>query len=425
MKKIEWKEKNKDTLVDISKKFWLDLSEKAYPLSRGSIRVPISLEPFAISKQRNIKLQNDISHVLSAVKKITDAYFKDEVLRKMISVDPSESELILKSEKMPLMGVIRVDLLYGKNPKIVEINADFPDGLFMHDISSEHIQKINGKNLKWVSNIKPFVKLLKAHKVKPVDSIFIGHNKNRKFLDEFELTKIKLNSLGFKNVTVGAFEDLEFSNNTFYYKGERIDVIRRGSELSKLRSIPNFIQNIILAESNNTVKVVNNFKMRLLGHKSLLAVLHHSNYSNLFTTSELKAIQSLIPITQKLEDSNLKNILLNKDHWVLKPSDLAEGDGVILGSSVTKKVWKEKLDIASLDIGKWILQEKVVLPQEGFSVVDENEIRKSNAYYDLCPHVFLTEKETIFGNILVRFSSSEILNIMKGGGLTYLFEENR
>jgi hypothetical protein len=41
--------------------------------------------------------------------------------------------------------------------------------------------------------------------------------------------------------------------------------------------------------------------------------------------------------------------------------------------------------------------------------------------YDLDPHIVLFRDHAEMGNMLVRFSPSEILNVMKGGGLTYAF----
>lgn len=426
MKKITWTGKKKIDAVRITDTFWKELSEKAYPLSKGEMRISISLEPFVISKDKNKVLHKDITLVLSAVKKLTAEYFKNDILRKLISVDSLEEELIRNSENMPIMGVVRVDLFYGKHPKIIEINADFPDGLFMHDVSSQSIQKINGTDLKFDSNIRQFLELLKAHKVKLTDSIFIGHNKGRIFLDEFELTRLKLNSHGFQNVAIGAFEDLVFKKNAFFYKGKRVDVIRRGSELSKLRMIPGFLNKIILAEKNHTVKVINNFKMRLLGHKALLAALHDKNYVNLFSKDEIKAIHSLVPKTYKLEDADMKDVLSKKDMWVLKPSDLAEGDGVTIGTSVSKKRWAESLANATKKQSAWILQEKVEIPSGTFHTFStKNKMGSYEAYYDFCPHIFLLAKRITFGNTLVRFSGSQILNVMKGGGLTYLFEKKK
>ncbi len=423
MKKLNWTKKKNKNITEINNIFWNDISEEAYPLSKGRMRVPISLEPFAITKQKNNKLQKDVSLVISAVKKLTKEYFKDEELKKLVSIDPLEHELIQNSKNMPLVGVVRIDLFYGKKPKIVEINADFPDGLFMHDITSKRIQKINGTNLKFTSNIKQFANLLKDYNVKHSDCIFVGHNKERIFLDEFELTKIKLKALGFRNVLVGSFEDLNFKNNAFYYKDNKVDVMRRGSELSKIRNIPGLLQNIIKAENHNNLKVINNFKMRLLGHKSMLAILHNTKYAKLFSKAELMAIKSLVPVTHKLEEVLLKEIISNKDLWVLKPSDLAEGDGVTIGTSVSNKKWQESITKASRNKNKWILQEKVEIPEETFNTFVDNKMHKNNAYYDFCPHVFLLKKKITYGNILVRFSDSEILNVMKGGGLTYLFEK--
>jgi len=109
--------------------------------------------------------------------------------------------------------------------------------------------------------------------------------------------------------------------------------------------------------------------------------------------------------------------------WVLKPSDLAEGEGISIGSSLSPSSWKESLQHASKNAHKWILQEKVTLPEETFTIMENGVTTSKKAYYDFCPHVFLLGDAITFGNTLVRFSEAEIVNVMKGGGISYLFEE--
>ena len=208
-----------DHAKELSDSFWVSLSEQAYPLTKGAMRVPISLEPFLISKQKNTELRVGLCLVISAVKKLTEEYFHNEELRKLVAVDPLESVLIQNSQDMPFLGVIRIDLFYGESPKVVEINADFPDGLFMHDVTASHIQNINKERFSFMPNIEQFVRLLTSSGVKKDDAIFIAYNKNRTFLDEFELTRIKLVSYGYSKIST--LDHLKISNlkmTLFIYK---------------------------------------------------------------------------------------------------------------------------------------------------------------------------------------------------------------
>ena len=51
MQKHEWINNAEKTDVLVKdKKFWSHLSEAAYPITKGEMRIPISLEPFTIKK---------------------------------------------------------------------------------------------------------------------------------------------------------------------------------------------------------------------------------------------------------------------------------------------------------------------------------------------------------------------------------------
>ena len=51
MEHIKWLEDVTDEdAFKVSEKFWAHLSEHAYPLSKGTMRIPISLQPFLLTK---------------------------------------------------------------------------------------------------------------------------------------------------------------------------------------------------------------------------------------------------------------------------------------------------------------------------------------------------------------------------------------
>lgn len=427
MKKNNWLKETTD--IDAftkSDKFWEHLSEHAYPLSKGEMRIPISLEPYVLSEEKYVELHDQIELLISAAKKLAEHYYDDPELAEVFAIDELERTLILQSKDEPLIGIVRVDLFHGNIPKLVEINADFPDGFFMHDVTSSAIKNmITSQELHHASNTDLFAELLKSENVQADDHIFVGYNGNRLFLDEFALTMIKLNERGWHNISIGAFEDLHFEDGTCYFQDKPVNVIRRGAELSKLREMPGFFENLALAQKTSGLKIINNFKMRLLGHKSLLAALHDERFTKYLTKGELVAIKTLVPLTRKLNTNDERLILSEKDRWVLKPSDLAEGHGVSIGTSLSQDEWERAVRTALTAPHKWILQEKIRIPSEVFTILNEatRERAHSEAYYDFDPHIVLFRDKSKFGNVLVRFSESEILNVMQGGGLTYAFYE--
>lgn len=436
MQKLTWiKNRTKQEVLESDKKFWDFLVKNAYPKTKGKFRVPISLEPFVIEKEKFEMLEKNLLLVITAAKKLAEKYFEDSEIQEIIAINEREKRLIEKSVNEDFVGIVRADLFYANIPKMVEINADFPDGFFMHDVTLGEIAKINeDEGLKYFNHAKLFSELLEKEGVKKDDHIFVGYDKERVFSDEFYLSKLELEKLGWCNISVGAFEDLEFRDGNFYFKGmdspdkpendeegdKKIDVIRRGAELFKLRKIPGLIENLILAQ-NNGLRVFNNFKMRLLGHKSLMAALHDARFFKYLESEEIEAIKELLPKTIKLDKCDLEEIKEQKDLWVLKPADLAEGEGIAVGNSLTQEEWNNFLDLAINEGRFWILQEKIEIPEAEFNLVSDNRIISEKKKFDFNPHVILLKNENKVGNILVRFSDSSILNIMKGGGLTYSF----
>lgn len=424
MKKLNWlPDISAEEFAEIDRTFWEKLSKEAYPVSHGAFRIPISLEPFVLSEAQHQALSTSVLLLISAARKLVEAYFTDTDLQATLAVDPSERVLIEASKDDPLVGVLRLDIFYTGNLSVVEINADFPDGLFMHDVTAGAIAGLLPKKVSSPQNAGLFTELLNAEGVKKDNHIFIGYDAERIFVDEFELCRIKLAQAGWNAISVGAFEELTFEYGVCFFENKPVHVIRRGAELSKLRHNSALLEGLLAAKHTSGLKIINNFKMRLLGHKSLLATLHDPRFSHYLTEAELLAVHELVPKTSKLEHSDIAMLKKEKGEWVLKPSDLTEGKGICIGSSSSQTQWEESLDSALQTKSSWIVQKKVFLPEEMFTLLDESGGRKKvKAFYDLDPHVILFPDHNALGNILVRFSSSEVLNVMKGGGITYAYQ---
>ncbi|MFA6446478.1 MAG: hypothetical protein WCW14_04500 [Candidatus Paceibacterota bacterium] len=423
MHKYDWIKDEKS--LDIDRNFWEKLSKEAYPITKGEIRIPISLEPFILEAKEYKDLEKDITLVTNAARKIAEAYYIDPAIKDVLSIDEKEKELIDLAEKQNFVGVMRIDLFYADRPRIVEINSDYPDGFFMHDVTAKALSEFTPNlNINTKNHSEIFTKLLKSEGVTENMHIFIGYDEERTFVDEFHLTKNKLTKLGWKNVSVGTFKDLIFKKGSFYFNDLKIDVLRRGSELSKIRTIPDFIPRLIEAEKNGLL-VINNFKMRLLGYKSLLAALWDERFHKYLTSDEIDSIKKILPETYKLDSVKInKEILLNnKNIWVIKPIDLTEGADVFVGEACTPDEWSIALSRAYTNPQKWIAQHKVEIPSAIFNIIENNhsEISSHSRRFDCNPHIILFKDKVELGNILVRFSESQILNVAKGGGITYAF----
>ncbi|MEY2664692.1 MAG: hypothetical protein RIT04_500 [Candidatus Parcubacteria bacterium] len=442
MRIYTWIKKDEVKALEKDRWFWQQLSEKAYPVTKGVMRLPISLEPFVFTKKEFSTLEKDSVTFLRAAKKIAAAYYIDQEIQKVLSIDPAEIELIDGSKHADFTGVIRLDLFCDTNgnAQVVEINADYPDGFFMHDVTAQTLLETMPVNETAATNncgaferkdhANLFSQLLESKQIPKNSHIFIGYDKERSFIDEFHLAKIKLTEKGWNNISVGPIEDIEFKKDNgiaaFYFNDKKIDVLRRGTELSKIRKVDGLIPYLLEAERAGLI-VINNFRMRLLGYKSLLAALCDARFQKYLDPTELAAVKKLLPETHKLDNPALsKNALVaKKDLWVLKPIDLTEGAHVYVGSSMNQTDWEQALIKACENPSKWIAQQKVAIPEANFNLIENNheKIITVTRKYDCNPHFILHNNTVEIGTTLVRFSESTVLNVAKGGGITYAFSE--
>jgi hypothetical protein len=255
------------------------------------------------------------------------------------------------------------------------------------------------------------------------DHIMIAYNKERKFYDAYHVYKQILGELGWENVHVGTLEDIESKDNKLYYKNNVISLLRRCAETPYFVKNAELTENIINIKKENPIPIINSFKMRIFGHKAVLAVLHDFDFKHLFSHDEQNAINDLVPKTFILTDDLKKDIINKKDKYVLKPSDLAEGEGVCIGSSSSQSEWENSLEDALKEDKPWIIQEKVDIPKTKFSFINEEsgELETDEYYYDINPYFLLDKDKITLGHLPVRFAKKEILNVMQGGGITYAF----
>ncbi|CAO3637576.1 unnamed protein product [Cunninghamella blakesleeana] len=134
------------------------------------------------------------------------------------------------------------------------------------------------------------------------------------------------------------------------------------------------------------------------------------SYESLFISGDKSFLQLLykndernvIPTSFVLDKSNLdKNLhLIEKDHAVLKPGDLAKGTSVLFGKNCDDATWKQHIQEAMVSDNCWIMQELCYLKQ-----------KKKDRFEDLV--CFIADGEVI--SVASRYSSSEIVNVHSGG----------
>lgn len=357
--------------------FWNTLKE-AYPVSKGEVRIPIASSFVDLGIDTHVfmvKLENILKQALAASTKYAyEAKIESQPFKKLLGDG--------------LTGVVRFDCVVdARNEiKVLELNTDYPDGLLMHDYT---YSALSGKNSK--KHLDMFLSLFDTKK-----TIYIAHAKEQSFVDAYYLEKQLLEAHGFR-VFIGAPEELSVRDTKVFFKEYEINVIRRCLEMKKINS------EIIDRLSRTDVSFINTVDLRLAGLKSLLSHIEHP----------------YIPKTYVLDDTVVAQITHDKDRFIIKPYDGAEGFDIYFGKDMSVSRWEElvKKHVNS----NYIAQEFINLKKKKLEFYDNGGVFEKEVYFDLCPHFFVKRGEVIgSGYILVRFSENKIVNVTQGGGVGYI-----
>ncbi|MBS8122228.1 hypothetical protein [Candidatus Vampirococcus lugosii] len=362
------------------KDFWSKM-KLYYPISKGEIKLPI-----ANKLMSNEYIISDL--LIKNCKYILEEIMKIDKSKKIKFMNQNNEGVIQNLFQNNYTGVVRFDCMLDQNNniKIIELNSDYPDGLLMHD-NTYSVLLNEEKNLHKNNFLKFFDKN---------EKIFILYPEGVFFKDAYYTEYFFLKENGF-NVNIGTFSELDFNDDGIYYKGIKIDKIRRCLETSKL-SIKNW-------EKFYKYKIdfINTFDMWTLGYKELLSEIKHSY------------------ILEKLDvnEENKNKIIKNKDFYVIKASNGIEGGNIYIGKDIKQSDWQKIIE-TNLNTN-FIAQEFVEAQKNKINFFQEDKIISKEVYFDVCPHFFIKNGDIISeGLILTRFSESKILNVAKGGGIGYL-----
>ncbi|MEZ4195115.1 MAG: hypothetical protein R3B53_01820 [Candidatus Paceibacterota bacterium] len=267
-------------------------------------------------------------------------------------------------------GVVRFDCVLNERNelKILELNADYPDGLLLHDktysVLSEALCSVHED---------AFLSYF------PVQTlIHISYAKDAHFLDAY-YTEAEVLARNGHQVSIGSGEPT--LKPTWH---------RRCVESSKITA-----GDMEWCEHDRT-QHLNSFALRTLGYKDLLATLSHPYVLKTFVVNSA---------TRPL-------LLANQSEYVLKPANGCEGQGIFFGHAHDAVTWAKI--IGNLPIG-YIAQEYVQLPRQKVSVYEDGNVIEKELYFDICPHFFIKDgKVANTGHLLMRFSKSPVVNVALG-----------
>lgn len=355
--------------TDAYNKFWDKLSP-AYPVSMGRMRVPIVTEIQQLPGISVPALLNELTIVLEQL--ITQAALPGAAA---VRAKKAGEDVIVPHIDDTYTGVVRFDCVLNKRNelKILELNADYPDGLLLHD---KTYGVLSGEDC--LVHEEAFLSYFP-----PQSSIHISHVKDAHFLDAYYTEAAVLAEAGHQ-VSIGAEDPL---HSPAWH--------RRCIESSKITA------NDMAWCEDVRPQHLNSFALRTLGYKDLLATLSHPYALKTFVVNS----------------STLPQLLANQSEYVLKPANGCEGQGIFFGHAHDAATWENIL--SSLPAG-YIAQEYVELPRRKVLVYEDGQVIEKELYFDICPHFFIKEGKVVdTGHLLMRFSDSPVVNVALGGAVGY------
>ena len=400
----------------------------------GDKPLPLIFPPFVLSRARWDNLCQSLDELNQILADLEPKLLEKRWLD-WLGFVPEEQEWIRFADQLrPGQTISRIDGFLGEDPsnagdyQIVELNIDSPGGGAFLDASSDIV--VASQMWKKFQKLAPgriigFRQALFDH-LERVWNYFLQDNPEMSaptgkpriaIVDwvtvsthrEFELLAEGLRELGYDTLVADPRE-LSFSLGRLRcYDGKPIDMVYRRVLVEDMLRDPAGSRAIIEAVQQKAVCLVNNFASKPLTVKSLLALFHDPLAEELLDTQQLRTIRKLIPLTLKLEEKNVKQVVEEQERFVLKPADGWGAQGLYLGWRCTKEEWSEHVR-RSLALGGYVAQERVAIPKRSLPTWTGQQWECFSYLFDISPYG-LAEKSV---SPLVRLSPSEVLNVKRG-----------
>jgi len=341
------------------------------------------------SEEEYMQLEGFLAEMISILNKVILEYKENTKFRKGFNFSEFLEELILVDPGYQYYFPIgRFDIFYKENGDHVfcELNTDgssamnevrvIQEGIKNSQIISDIFEDSDvptGFELfySWIdeliNNYKEF-----NHGIDDRPNIAIVDFTGDGTIYEFKEFQKRFTDKGYKAFICDPRE-LIYKNSILYYKDYPIKLIYRRATTNRILEKALDISDFLSAYREGAVCVVGGFVSQIVHSKNLFAILHDNNKNSFLTEKERDFIKRHIPYTRILDftdDKLIKQILDNKDKWILKPFDQYAGKGVYAGKDFSQDEWKKIIDMIK---GRdYILQEFINIPRMEMLNLEEN-----------------------------------------------------
>ena len=398
--------------------------------------MPTLLKPNFTSTCQTGILIRAVETMSRALNKFILLYMENQQVREIMKFSDRENELfsIEPGYSKPLV-IARLDaFLQDYSLKFLEFNCDSPAGIAYADVLEDGFRELFREysflgdwNIGFtrrqdllLSSLLECYGEFKSGSLpeKPVIAIVDWDDVSTH--SEFELHVKHFAEKGFETLICSPMKFSIKNGKTFALDREVHLVYRRvitRELLQRWDEVNDFIESI----KQGLVCCCNSFRACIVGNKKVLSLITDPRFQHIYTVDELNLIKKTIPWTRILADAEVQSegrgVRLrkftqeNKDHLVLKPSNMYGGKDVYIGHETGQQKW---VQIIEEHIGdeSWVVQEYVDIPRDGFPEMD-NPVSVKEKYVNINPFALLER----YCGAITRVSDSSVINVSAGGGL--------
>lgn len=322
--------------------------------------------------EKDVEVFQELVETLYGIfRKVIEEYYKNEGYRRLFGFSKELEELILRRPLYDsLIPMARIDIFYNeedKSFKFCEFNTDGSSAMNEDRELNIAIQKtkayqdfakeyhLDSFEL-FDSWVEEFIQIYNSYENKVenphiaiVDFIEKGNP------TEFEAFAESFRKKGY-TAEICEIRKLKYQDGKLISPtGKRIDAIYRRAVTTDIMANLQYIEPFIQAVKEEEVCLLGEFRTQLVHNKVLFKLLHQDETLRLLTEEERTYVKRHVPYTIDLRKADLKEVLSEKDRWIIKPEDSYGSQGVFAGVSYTPSQWEELVKDHRED--SYILQE--------------------------------------------------------------------
>jgi hypothetical protein len=240
--------------------------------------------------------------------------------------------------------------------------------------------------------------------------------------DEFRELARYLNRRGIPAVVADPRE-LRLRRGQLMARGLSVDLVYRDSELAEFVEMERAgCRLTALRQAIREGRLISGLAWEV-DQKSAWEVFTDARFARCFTAPQRRLFQRHLLWTRLIRAARVTDpagrwvdlpafIHRHQQHLVLKPNSLFGGTGVVLGSTVSARVWQRTLQRALRGPRRYVVQQAARMPTDVFPFLEEDRVCWRERYV-VSGFFFSSAGIGLVG----RFSRQPVVNVSRGGGL--------